>query len=82
MRGSFDEEFDDVGISGPSWLQNGWALPIYWPSAENETRCRYAVDRLGRDALGVQSTVRLLLGKGVVRSGPRSGCDDQGTQVS
>jgi putative DNA-invertase from lambdoid prophage Rac len=32
---------------------------------EGDVLCVYAVDRLGRDALDVQSTVRMLLGKGV-----------------
>ena len=66
LGGGFDKEFIDEGVSGAilakdrpafaellSWVRDGDSLSLY------------AVDRLGRDALDIQSTVRLLLNKGV-----------------
>lgn len=66
LGGSFDQEFSDIGVSGGtlaatrpgfadllSKVRNGDALHVY------------AVDRLGRDALDVQTTVRRLIDLGV-----------------
>jgi putative DNA-invertase from lambdoid prophage Rac len=66
MGGTFDREFSDEGISGGTMAADrpGFAklLEIV---REGDTVCVYAVDRLGRDALDVQATVRRLLDKGV-----------------
>ena len=66
MGGGFDEEFDDVGVSGAMLAAKrpGFAKLLAF-IRKGDTLHVYAVDRLGRDALDVQSTVRLLLDKGV-----------------
>lgn len=66
MGGSFDEEFDDVGVSGAilAAKRPGFAKLLAF-IRKGDTLHVYAVDRLGRDALDVQSTVRFLLDKGV-----------------
>lgn len=66
MGGSFDEEFEDVGVSGAilAAKRPGFARLLAF-IRKGDTLHVYAVDRLGRDALDVQSTVRALLGKGV-----------------
>ena len=66
MGGSFDEEFDDVGVSGAilAAKRPGFAKLLAF-IRKGDTLYVYAVDRLGRDALDVQSTVRLLIEKGV-----------------
>ena len=66
MGGSFDEDFDDVGVSGAilAAKRPGFARLLAF-IRKGDTLHVYAVDRLGRDALDVQSTVRFLLGKGV-----------------
>jgi len=66
MGGTFEKEFMDEGVSGAvlaadrpgfskllSYIREGDALSIY------------ALDRLGRDALDIQATVRKLLAMGV-----------------
>lgn len=66
MGGEFDQEFKDEGVSGGT-------LAAQRPSfskmldyvRQGDTVCVYAVDRLGRDALDVQGTVRSLIDKGV-----------------
>lgn len=66
MGGTFDREFSDEGVSGGTMASDrpGFAklLEII---REGDTLSVYAVDRLGRDALDVQATVRRLLDKGV-----------------
>lgn len=66
MGGRFDREFSDEGVSGGTMAADrpGFAklLEIV---REGDVVCVYAVDRLGRDALDVQATVRRLLDKGV-----------------
>jgi putative DNA-invertase from lambdoid prophage Rac len=66
MGSNFDEEFDDVGVSGAilAAKRPGFARLLAF-IRKGDTLHVYAVDRLGRDALDVQSTVRLLLAKGV-----------------
>ena len=66
MGSNFDEEFDDVGVSGAilATKRPGFAGLLAF-IRKGDTLHVYAVDRLGRDALDVQSTVRLLLAKGV-----------------
>ncbi|PPC94844.1 MAG: resolvase [Methylotenera sp.] len=63
----FDKEFFDEGISGsvPALLRPGFlALTKY--IREGDTLYIYAVDRLGRDALDIQSTIRALLNKNIM----------------
>lgn len=66
MGGAFDREFSDEGVSGGTMAATrpGFAklLEIV---REGDVVCVYAVDRLGRDALDVQATVRRLLEQGV-----------------
>lgn len=63
---SFDKEFHDEGISGavPAAKRPGFGKLLNY-IREGDILHVYAVDRLGRDALDVQSTVRTLLAKGV-----------------
>lgn len=66
MGGSFDEEFDDqVSGSVPAAARPGFAKLLAFVR-KGDVLHVYSVDRLGRDALDVQSTVRFLLEKGVV----------------
>jgi putative DNA-invertase from lambdoid prophage Rac len=62
----FTREFSDEGISGAvlAAKRPGFAKLLAY-IREGDTLHVYAVDRLGRDALDVQSTVRALLDKGV-----------------
>ena len=62
----FTREFSDEGISGAvlAAKRPGFAKLLAY-IREGDTLHVYAVDRLGRDALDVQSTVRALLEKGV-----------------
>ena len=66
MGGTYDHEFKDEGISGgvPAAQRPGFAELLAF-IRKGDTLHVYAVDRLGRDALDVQSTVRALLDKGV-----------------
>ena len=66
MGSNFDEEFEDVGVSGSilAAKRPGFSKLLAF-IRKGDTLHVYAVDRLGRDALDIQSTVRLLLGKGV-----------------
>ena len=66
LGGTFDHEFSDEGVSGSVLAANrpGFAALLGYVR-EGDTVSVYAVDRLGRDALDVQSTVRDLLEKGV-----------------
>lgn len=66
LGGSFDREFIDQGVSGAILAQDRPAFAKLMDFVrEGDTLSVYAVDRLGRDALDVQSTVRKLLEKGV-----------------
>jgi putative DNA-invertase from lambdoid prophage Rac len=62
LGGGFDREFLDEGVSGGTMAADrpGFAklLDAIRPG---DTVCVYAVDRLGRDALDVQGTVKRLL---------------------
>lgn len=66
MGAEFDEEFTDHGVSGaiPAAQRPGFAKLLAF-IRKGDTLHVYAVDRLGRDALDVQGTVRALLSKGV-----------------
>jgi putative DNA-invertase from lambdoid prophage Rac len=64
--GHIDEEFRDEGVSGaiPAAARPGFAKLLSF-IRKGDVLYVYAVDRLGRDALDVQSTVRNLLEKGI-----------------
>lgn len=66
LGGGFDREFSDEGVSGSTLAADrpGFAALLDYVR-EGDTLHVYAVDRLGRDALDVQATVRRLLEKGV-----------------
>lgn len=66
MGGSFDREFVDEGVSGGTLASDrpGFAALLSY-IREGDTLCVYAIDRLGRDAIDVQKTVRELMAKGV-----------------
>lgn len=66
LGGAFDREFEDVGVSGATLAQDrpGFSQLLSYVR-EGDTLCLYALDRLGRDALDVQATVRKLLNLGV-----------------
>ncbi len=66
LGGSFTKEFSDEGVSGatPAAERPGFAALLTY-AREGDTVCVYAVDRLGRDALDVQATVRRLLDRGI-----------------
>ncbi|MBB3295096.1 putative DNA-invertase from lambdoid prophage Rac [Mitsuaria sp. BK045] len=63
---SFDKEFRDEGVSGaiPAAQRPGFSQLLTYVR-EGDSLHVYAVDRLGRDALDVQATVRALLARGV-----------------
>ncbi len=63
---TFDKEFSDPGVSGatPAADRPGFAELLRYIQ-EGDTLYVYAVDRLGRDAIDVQSTVRNLLDRGI-----------------
>ena len=62
----FDKEFVDEGVSGtvPAADRPGFAKMLEFVR-EGDTLYVYAVDRLGRDAIDIQMTVRKLIDKGV-----------------
>lgn len=66
LGGKFKKEFKDEGVSGsvPAAQRPGFAQLLAYVREGDEV-CVYAVDRLGRDALDVQTTVRELLKRGV-----------------
>lgn len=66
LGGGFDKEFSDEGVSGKTLAANreGFSQLLRY-IREGDTLHVYALDRLGRDALDVQATVRDLLERGV-----------------
>lgn len=66
LKGTIEREFVDEGVSGavPAAQRPGFAKLLAY-IREGDTLAVYALDRLGRDALDVQATVRGLLDKGV-----------------
>lgn len=66
LGGGFDREYSDEGVSGavPAADRPGFAKLLEYVR-EGDVVHLYALDRLGRDALDVQSTVRALLRKEV-----------------
>lgn len=67
MGGEFDKEFSDEGVSGSVMAAHrpGFAK-LLDQVRTGDTIHVYAVDRLGRDALDVQATVRRLIDDGVI----------------
>lgn len=67
LGGNFDKEFADEGVSGAIRAVDrpGFASLLTYVR-EGDTVCVSALDRVGRDALDVQSVVRDLINKGVV----------------
>lgn len=65
MGGTFDREFSDEGISGGTMAADrpGFAKLLEMVR-EGDAVHVYAIDRLGRDALDVQATVRRLIDMG------------------
>jgi putative DNA-invertase from lambdoid prophage Rac len=66
LGGGFDKEFADEGVSGATLAAErpGFAKLLAY-IREGDTLYVYALDRLGRDALDVQTTVRRLLERNV-----------------
>lgn len=66
LGGSFDKEFADEGVSGAIMAEDrpGFGALLSY-AREGDTICVTALDRVGRDALNVQSVVRDLINKGV-----------------
>ncbi|WP_426178290.1 recombinase family protein [Massilia sp. TWR1-2-2] len=64
--GLIEDEFKDEGVSGaiPAADRTGFAAMLAFVR-KGDTIHVYAVDRLGRDAIDVQTTIRALLKKGV-----------------
>ena len=66
MGGDFDREYSDEGVSGSIMAADRPAFAKLLEGVRNgDTVHVYAVDRLGRDALDVQFTVRRLIDLGV-----------------
>jgi putative DNA-invertase from lambdoid prophage Rac len=63
---TFNKEFSDEGVSGAVVAANrpGFRALLQYVR-EGDTVYVYAVDRLGRDAIDVQTTIKALLGKNV-----------------
>lgn len=63
----FDEEFIDEGVSGGTLAADrpGFSR-LLAHVRKGDTLCVYSIDRLGRDALDVQATVKLLMDRGVI----------------
>src|SRR5258706_1844792 len=66
LGGGFDREFTDAGVSGGILAKDraGFADLLSYVR-EGDTISVYAVDRLGRDGIDIQTTVRGLLERGV-----------------
>lgn len=66
LGGQFDKEFKDEGVSGAVLAADrpGFAALLGFVRA-GDTVVVYAVDRLGRDSIDVQSTVKGLIDRGV-----------------
>ena len=66
MGGGFDREFSDQGVSGGVMAADRPGFgELLKQVRKGDVVCVYAVDRLGRDALDVQATVRRLIDDGV-----------------
>lgn len=66
LGGNFDREFSDEGISGAVLARQRPGMAELLDYARSgDTVYVYAVDRLGRDSIDVQTTVKGLIDKGV-----------------
>jgi putative DNA-invertase from lambdoid prophage Rac len=66
LGGGFDHEFSDLGISGAVLASDRPGLSALMSFARRgDTVFIYALDRLGRDSIDVQQTVRDLLNRGI-----------------
>lgn len=67
LGGGFEEEFVDEGVSGATLAADrpGFSR-LLAHVRKGDTLAVYSIDRLGRDALDVQGTVKRLLDKGVI----------------
>ena len=66
LGAEFDQEFSDEGVSGGTLAADRPGFSDLLAKVRpGDTVHVYAVDRLGRDALDVQATVRRLIDKGV-----------------
>lgn len=66
LGGLFDQEFTDEGVSGATLAADRPGFgQLLQHVRKGDTLGVYSIDRLGRDALDVQSTVKLLLDRGV-----------------
>lgn len=66
LGGGFDQEFIDEGVSGATLAASRPGFSeMLGKVRSGDTLYVYAVDRLGRDALDVQATVRRLIDMGV-----------------
>lgn len=66
LGGDFSKEFSDEGVSGTTLAAErpGFSALVTY-AREGDTVFVYAIDRLGRDAIDVQKTVKALLDRGV-----------------
>ena len=66
LGGNFNKEFTDEGVSGATLAAErpGFSALVTY-AREGDTLYVYAIDRLGRDAIDVQKTVKGLLDRGV-----------------
>lgn len=66
MGGTYDRVFADEGVSGSVLASQrpGFAQMLQ-QVREGDTICVYSVDRLGRDAIDIQTTVRDLIERGI-----------------
>lgn len=66
LGGTFDREFADHGVSGATKAMDrpGFAALMQYVR-EGDVLHIYAIDRLGRDALDIQTIIRALIAKGV-----------------
>jgi putative DNA-invertase from lambdoid prophage Rac len=66
MGGTYDKVFADEGVSGSVLAsQRAGFGQLLQQVREGDTICVYSVDRLGRDAIDIQTTVRDLIDRGV-----------------
>lgn len=79
LGGDFDKEFSDSGVSGATLARSreGFASLLEY-IREGDQLHVYALDRLGRDAIDVQQTVKALLNKGVALHINGLGCISKG----
>lgn len=67
LGGNFDKEFSDVGVSGVTSAKDreGFSALLDY-IREGDVLHVYSIDRLGRNAIDIQTTIRFLINKGVI----------------